>query len=87
MRQPTLEELLDNVKTVQWHRVGLKLGVQQYDLDVIEKDRSHDTNGALLDMLRKWLRECENPTWGAVVKAMKEIGEVREAKRLQDMFC
>ena len=44
-------------------------------------------NGALQDMLRKWLRQCEKPTWGAVVRAMKEIGEGREAKRLEDTFC
>ena len=87
MQPPTLEELLDNVRTTKWFHLGLKLGVREDTLDTIERDRKLDANGALVDILRKWLRECENPTWVALVCAMRQIGEINSAKQLEDKFC
>ena len=86
IRPPTLKELL-SIKTTEWFRLGLELRLEEYDLEIIEKDRRLDASGALRDVLRKWQRQCEDPTWGAVVRALREIGEGREAKRLEDKFC
>ena len=87
MTTPTLVELLDNVRTTEWFYLGLKLGVKQYDLEVIQSDWRLDSRGALTNMLQKWLKEHENPTWTVVVRAMSEIGEVSEARNLEDKFC
>ena len=87
MNTPTLDQLLDNIRTTEWFRLGLKLGVKLDDLDIIEKDRRLDSSGALMDMLRKWLKEHKNPTWSGVVRAMTEIGEVSKASMLEDKFC
>ena len=81
-----MEELLDNVKTVKWFRLGLKLGIERYDLDVIESNQKLDAKGALWDVLRQWLKECETPSWEIVIRAMREIGEKNEAKQLEDRF-
>ena len=87
LKTPTLDELLDNVRTTEWFRLGLKLGVNEDDLDVIASDRKLDSSGALTDMLRKWLREHKNPTWRKVVEAMRKIGEVNKAGKLESIFC
>ena len=87
MSTPTLEKLVDNVRTTNWFHLGLKLGVKEYDLEIIERDKRLDSSGALMAMLRKWLQICEHPTWGAVARAMRDIGEVRMARSLEDKFC
>ena len=87
MNTPTLDQLLDHIRTTEWFRLGLKLGVRQDDLEVIESDRRHDSSGALRDMLRKWLKEHSNPMWSVMVRAMKEIGEVKKARSLEQKFC
>ena len=83
---PTLNDLLDNVKTTEWFRLGLKLGIQQDILETIESKRL-DASAALRALLREWLRACEDTTWVAMVTAMREIGEGRCAKKLKDKFC
>ena len=87
IQAPTLENLLDNVRIAKWFHLGVKLGIRQDALEVIERDRRCDTSGALMDMLRKWLQVCEDPTWVALVSAMREIGEGNCAKKLEDKFC
>ena len=87
MQAPTLENLLDNVKITNWFYLGVKLGINQDTLDAISKNRSSDAIGARTDMLKEWLRACEDPTWVALVAAMREIGEGNCAKKLEDKFC
>ena len=87
MNTPTLDELLDNISTTEWFRLGLKLGLTSDELEVIESDKKSDSSGALMAVLRKWLKQSDNPTWRAVVGAMRDIGEVKKARDLEDKFC
>lgn len=81
-----MDELLDNVSTTKWFRLGLKLGLTQDELEIIESDRRLDASEALMKVLREWLRQSEKPTWRAVVQAMRAVGEVRKASSLEDKF-
>ena len=85
---PTLDELMDHVKTTNWFRLGMKLGVETFDLEVIERNKQLDVEGALQAMLRKWLQSStKDPTWEAVVDALRAINEEELARKLEKKFC
>ena len=71
------------MKTTKWLKLGLKLGVEQFDLDVIENNRQLDAEGALAAVLKKWLEITEEPTWKAVVDALRAIKEMQLAKKVE----
>ena len=87
MTTPSLDELVDNISTTEWFRLGLKLGLKEDDLDIIDSDKKLDARGALMAVLRKWLRQSDNSTWRAVVQAVRDIGEEKKARDLEDKFC
>ena len=43
----------------------------------------------LREVLRTWLTTSKNPTWGALVEALKSpvVGEARLAMELQQKYC
>ena len=61
---------------VQWERLGLELGLQDYDIANISKDNEHNPNRSVTccrAMLEQWLREIPSPTWGKLDDAIKNI--------------
>ena len=87
MQAPSQLDLLKNVKTTKWKLLGLVLKVDEDDLKFIEDDHRRNVQGAVEQVLVKWLEECEEPTWWAVVDAFREIGENRKARDLEKKFC
>ena len=87
IQAPTLRDLTDHVRTTEWIHLGRKLGIEEDTLAVIKSNRRLDATGALMDVLTKWWRACEDPTWVAMVAALREIGEGNLARRLEDKFC
>ena len=75
------------MKTTEWFKLGLKLGVKKFDLEVIEKNKHLDIEGGLEAMLRKWLRSSKDPTWKAVVEALRQLDEEELAQELETQFC
>ena len=75
------------MKTTKWHKLGQKLGVEKFDLDVIQKDNPQNTEGALEAMLKKWLEITKYSTWRAIVDALETIEERQLAKKLETQFC
>ena len=75
------------MKTTKWLKLGLKLGVDEFDLEVIEKNKHLDAEGALAAMLKKWLEITAEPTWKAVVDALRAIKEMQLAKKVETRFC
>ena len=75
------------MKTTEWFKLGLKLGMEEFDLDVIRKNNPQNTEGALEAMLKKWLSITEVPTWRAVVDALRAIKNIQLAKNLETQFC
>ena len=84
--EPTLNELLDEVKTTKWYRLGLELGVDDYSLAVIQEDTRNSTEKGREEMLKRWLESCERPTWRAVVQGLSVVGDKKLAAKLQDKF-
>lgn len=68
-------------------KLGLKLGVEEFDLEVIEKNKMLDAEGALEAVLRKWLAITAEPTWRAVVDALRAIKEIQLATKVEKKFC
>ena len=67
-----------------WHKLGLYLGVQDYELDQIE--RSHPTEGCSRlkqETFSLWLRRAPNASWRDVVGALRRMGENTEAERIE----
>ena len=61
---------------VQWGRLGLELGLQEYDIANISKDNEHNPHRSVTccrAMLEQWLREIPSPTWGKLDDAIKNI--------------
>ena len=48
-----------------------------------------DCGDQLREVLRTWLTTSEDPTWEAMVEALKSafFGEVRLARKLQQKYC
>ena len=82
-----LDELTDRVKTTEWCKLGQKLGVEEFDLAVIEKDNPQNTQGALAAMLKKWLKITKDPTWREIVDALEAIKEIHLAAELETQYC
>ena len=85
-KEPLLRDLVTCIRTTEWYRLGLQLGVDDYDLQLIQADK-RENQEQLRCMLQTWLRVCENPSWEDVVKALKAIGEKNLGAKLQQQFC
>ena len=60
----------------QWERLGLELGLNDYDIANISKDNEHNPNRSVTccrAVLEQWLREIPSPTWGKLDDAVKKI--------------
>ena len=50
-----------------WEQLGLKLGLQHYDIANISKDNAHNPDRSVTccrTVLEKWLQIVPSPTWG-----------------------
>ena len=70
-----------------WYRLGLQLDIPDSALQVIVTDHHNDCQKGMLMMLQKWLNICPNPTWRAVVTALRKINRDELAKRVEQEFC
>ena len=80
---PQLEDMVVELKKVNWHRLGIQLRVPPDRLDKIEEDyRSADRK--LSEVLTYWLLNEIDPSWNKICEALGRIGEygniVREIK-------
>ena len=79
--RPDMRDLHSNMYIVrqyaaQWERVGLELGLQDYDIANISKDNEHNPNRSVIFcrvMLEQWQREIPSATWGKLDDAIKNI--------------
>ena len=66
---------------VDWHKLGLNLGLPKHELDKIECDYQGNDRQRL-EMLDKWLRRVPNAAWEDVVSALEQMGENRLAETI-----
>ena len=79
---PQMKDLV-LIKVTEWYELGLQLGVEDTELEVIEKDNRGDLKACRRNMFRAWLRITPNPSHQQLVEALMAVGEGKEA----DLFC
>ena len=86
---PTLKELsnaLDSV--VDWHSLGVKLGLEDHELSTIDNDFHGKGNERCKhEMLSQWLRNAKLLTWKAVADALQQMGEHAVAFKIRTKYC
>ena len=86
---PLLKELsnaLDSV--VNWHSLGVKLGLEDHELGTIEQNYRGDGNERCKhEMLSRWLRSDKLSTWKAVADALQQMGEHTVASKILAKYC
>ena len=75
--KPDVKILCNELVSVSdWRTLGLNLGVQDYELDQIE--RNHPTEGSgrwRQETFSVWLRRKSSASWQDVVGALQQMGE------------
>ena len=83
----TLELLLDNIRIPNWYYLGLKLTLDERELDLIETDHQRDTPTALRKMFQLALDRNPDLSWPKVVKALRAINQIALARDIEKNFC
>ena len=86
LKEPNLKDLLEHVTTTRWYRLGLHLGVEDYQLAVIQEDTRGDCEESRKRMFQQWLRSCEKPSRTTLVRALRAIGERKLAAELERKY-
>ena len=79
--RPQLKDLV-LIQTTKWYSLGLLLGIDDTELDVIEENNSKDIDACKRKMFRAWLRITPSPSYQLLVEALKAVGEISEADHL-----
>ena len=70
------------MKVKSWYNLGLRLDIEDEDLQTIKHDNPQDQEGCKRDLVRAWLRSCPQASYRQLLQALVELGDVREADRL-----
>ena len=65
-----VQDTIWEARTV-WYNLGLALDITPDSLDAIELANGRNSDRCFRAMLTKWLREHKQPTWSALVEALK----------------
>ena len=79
--EPQLKDLV-LVQVIRWYELGLQLGVDDRELEVIKRNNPGDLEACRRDMFRAWLRITPSPSYQQLVEALVTVREVREADHL-----
>ena len=74
------------IKVTEWYELGLQLGVDDAELEEIEKNNRGDLRACRRNMFRAWLRISPSPSYQQLVEALVTVGEVREAEYLCEKY-
>ena len=79
---PKVGDLSSELRTVtNWHKLGIHLGLQTYELMQIERDH-HGNERRKQEMLDLWLRRKPDAGWRDVVRALQQMEENRVAESI-----
>ena len=86
---PTLKELSNALDlVVDWHSLGVKLGLEDHELSTIEKNfHAMGIERCKHEMLGRWLRNAKLATWKAIADALQQMGEHRVASKILNKHC
>ena len=57
------------ISIVNWYYLGLELGLEKYQLDIIDKDNRGIVEDCKMEMISKWL-DTNKASWQCLVKAL-----------------
>ena len=73
---------------MNWHLLGVKLGLEDHELLTIEQNhRGDDSERCKHEVLNCWLRNAKLPTWKAVTDALHLMREHTVALKIQAKYC
>ena len=75
--KPQLKDLV-LVQTTKWYNLGLQLGIEVTELDVIEENNPKDIDACKRKMFKTWLKITPNPSYQQLVEALQTVGEITE---------
>ena len=81
LAEPKLKDLV-LVRAVKWYDLGLQLGMEDAELDVIEENNPRDLSTCQREMFKVWLRNTSSPSYQQLVEALQAVGEINEADHL-----
>ena len=88
--KPELKDVLRELYTKiadKWEDIGIFLSIIPGKLDAIKSSDSQSHN-RLREMLKVWLQQVEPaPTWKAMVKAIRDVGNDNLASELEKKYC
>ena len=70
-----------------WKRLGLELGLEDYEVDIISANNEYHSNKVVvcsIAILERWLRVASSPTWGKLDDAIKKIKKSKTGPMLTD---
>ena len=76
---PNIRDLRSNFvrqHAAQWERLGLELGLKNYDITIISKNNAYNPSrveDCCIAVLEQWLKEMPSPTWSKLDDAVKHI--------------
>ena len=82
---PLLKDLV-LVQVAEWYDLGLQLGVEDEELDVIKGNNTRNLRACKREMFRAWLRIAANPSYQQLVEALIAVGDVKEADQLSKKY-
>ena len=86
--KPDVKTLCNELVSVSdWRKLGLYLGVQDYELDKIKRSYpSEDCDGWKQKIFSLWLRHTPSSSWRDVVRALQQMGENTLAETLKQKY-
>ena len=57
----------------KWKRIGIFLGIQPGQLEIIKSNNPADTEGCCVDLFIKWLEGTENVTWEKMFEVIDQL--------------
>ena len=56
-----------------WETLGTCLGLEDHEIEIIQKDYHNQAVDACTEMLMRWLRVVPSPTWGNLDDTIKSM--------------
>ena len=83
---PQLGDIISALKEITEPRdLGIHLGIETHVLETFEEDYPKDVNRRKTEVLKYWLRNSSDCSWGALASAVEKMGRYRHlVKTLRD---
>ncbi len=86
--RPLLKDLVKDLDTlIAWQLLMIKLGVEKFENDKIEKNFPNDIDRRKQEAFDKWLRMKPDACWKDVIDALYEMEEITLASGLARKYA